>query len=263
MARAWFGPIQLGIALGFLGAFVLVFLIFSRVFPTLPLPAARAARAAPPPGASAPRVANEPGRRRARALRLPRAAGAAHRAARGRSGCCGPRPPSALARGRGHAFTRYEDVTHVARLAPRPLARHAALGLHASRARRFVDPLGARARCCARCSSGSPRGRAAASSSRASTSSTRRAQRRAPPRATFGLAALCVVVFVFQAFTLLPIFEARLHEPAAGARRRSAPARHREPDPRLRPAPGLEPALPARRWGACSSARSGASACCA
>jgi hypothetical protein len=35
---AWFGPIQLGIAAGFLGAFVLVFLIFSRVFPTLPLP---------------------------------------------------------------------------------------------------------------------------------------------------------------------------------------------------------------------------------
>jgi hypothetical protein len=35
---AWFGPIQLGIAGGFLGGFVLVFLIFSRVFPTLPLP---------------------------------------------------------------------------------------------------------------------------------------------------------------------------------------------------------------------------------
>jgi Ni/Fe-hydrogenase subunit HybB-like protein len=35
---AWFGPIQIGIALGFLGAFALVQLIFSRVFPTLPLP---------------------------------------------------------------------------------------------------------------------------------------------------------------------------------------------------------------------------------
>ena len=35
---AWFGPIQIGIALGFLGAFTLVYLIFSRVFPTLPLP---------------------------------------------------------------------------------------------------------------------------------------------------------------------------------------------------------------------------------
>ena len=35
---AWFGAIQIGIALGFFGAFVLVFLIFSRVFPTLPLP---------------------------------------------------------------------------------------------------------------------------------------------------------------------------------------------------------------------------------
>ena len=35
---AWAGPIQIGIALGFLGAFVLNFLIFSRVFPTLPLP---------------------------------------------------------------------------------------------------------------------------------------------------------------------------------------------------------------------------------
>ena len=34
----WLGPIQIGIALGFLGAFVLTFLIFSRVFPTLPLP---------------------------------------------------------------------------------------------------------------------------------------------------------------------------------------------------------------------------------
>jgi hypothetical protein len=35
---AWFGAIQVGVALGFLGAFVLVFLVFSRVFPTLPLP---------------------------------------------------------------------------------------------------------------------------------------------------------------------------------------------------------------------------------
>ena len=35
---AWFGPIQLGVALGFLGGFVLVFLLFSRIFPTLPLP---------------------------------------------------------------------------------------------------------------------------------------------------------------------------------------------------------------------------------
>jgi hypothetical protein len=35
---AWFGPIQLGIAAGFAGAFALVYLVFSRVFPTLPLP---------------------------------------------------------------------------------------------------------------------------------------------------------------------------------------------------------------------------------
>jgi len=35
---AWFGAIQVGVALGFLGAFALVFLCFSRIFPTLPLP---------------------------------------------------------------------------------------------------------------------------------------------------------------------------------------------------------------------------------
>jgi hypothetical protein len=35
---AWFGPIQIGVALGFVGAFALVYLVFSRVFPTLPLP---------------------------------------------------------------------------------------------------------------------------------------------------------------------------------------------------------------------------------
>jgi hypothetical protein len=35
---SWAGPIQFGIALGFLGGFVLTFLVFSRVFPTLPLP---------------------------------------------------------------------------------------------------------------------------------------------------------------------------------------------------------------------------------
>ena len=35
---AWAGVIQFGIALGFLGAFALVHLAFSRVFPTLPLP---------------------------------------------------------------------------------------------------------------------------------------------------------------------------------------------------------------------------------
>lgn len=38
---AWVGAVQIGIAAGFLGAFALVFLIFSRVFPTLPLPARR------------------------------------------------------------------------------------------------------------------------------------------------------------------------------------------------------------------------------
>ena len=35
---AWFGAVQIGVALGFLGAFALVYLVFSRVFPTLPLP---------------------------------------------------------------------------------------------------------------------------------------------------------------------------------------------------------------------------------
>ena len=32
---AWFGLIQIGILLGFIGAFALVFLIYSRVFPSL------------------------------------------------------------------------------------------------------------------------------------------------------------------------------------------------------------------------------------
>jgi len=35
---AWLGLTQIGIALGFLGAFTLVYLVFSRIFPTLPLP---------------------------------------------------------------------------------------------------------------------------------------------------------------------------------------------------------------------------------
>ena len=35
---AWIGGIQIGMALGFLGGFVLVYLMFSRVFPSLPLP---------------------------------------------------------------------------------------------------------------------------------------------------------------------------------------------------------------------------------
>jgi len=35
---AWLGPIQLGVAAGFAGAFVLVYLVFTRVFPSLPLP---------------------------------------------------------------------------------------------------------------------------------------------------------------------------------------------------------------------------------
>jgi hypothetical protein len=38
---AWFGPIQLGVAAGFAGAFLLVYLVFTRVFPTLPLPLPR------------------------------------------------------------------------------------------------------------------------------------------------------------------------------------------------------------------------------
>jgi hypothetical protein len=36
--QAWLGLIQLGIAAGFFGGFALVFLLFTRVFPTLPLP---------------------------------------------------------------------------------------------------------------------------------------------------------------------------------------------------------------------------------
>jgi len=35
----------LGIAAGFFGAFTLVFLIYSRIFPTLPVPVAEQARA--------------------------------------------------------------------------------------------------------------------------------------------------------------------------------------------------------------------------
>jgi hypothetical protein len=35
---AWLGPVQLGIAAGFFGAFALVFLSYSRIFPTLPVP---------------------------------------------------------------------------------------------------------------------------------------------------------------------------------------------------------------------------------
>jgi hypothetical protein len=38
---SWLGFVQIGIAAGFLGAFTLVFLIFSRIFPTLPLPSRR------------------------------------------------------------------------------------------------------------------------------------------------------------------------------------------------------------------------------
>ena len=35
---AWLGAVQIGIALGFLGAFALVFLMFTRVFPSLAVP---------------------------------------------------------------------------------------------------------------------------------------------------------------------------------------------------------------------------------
>jgi len=35
---AWLGPVQLGIAAGFFGAFALVVLTYSRIFPTLPVP---------------------------------------------------------------------------------------------------------------------------------------------------------------------------------------------------------------------------------
>jgi hypothetical protein len=35
---SWLGPVQVGVALGFLGAFALVFLLYTRVFPTLAVP---------------------------------------------------------------------------------------------------------------------------------------------------------------------------------------------------------------------------------
>jgi hypothetical protein len=118
--------------------------------------------------------------------------------------------------GRGHAFTRYEDVTHVAVLSPGAARQALSLQLRARGIRRRSGGAAA-----ARCSNESSNARAAARGSRISDLDARAL--RCCPRATFGLAAVCVVVFVFARFATF-----RSSTPAAwaaaGARRRSAPS---------------------------------------
>ena len=102
------------------------------------------------------------------------------------------------ARGRGHAFTRYADITHLA-VSPPGLWLGTRRSAYAFTRAAPSSTRSGRSGCCARCSSGSsaqPGG--GAQLARINDLDARGAEM-PPPRATFGLAAMCVVVFVFEA----------------------------------------------------------------
>ncbi len=113
--------------------------------------------------------------------------------------------------GRGHVFTRYEDVTHVAVLPPGFWLGTKRSAFSFARAA-FVDPLGPERllrglleRIVERPGGGAQLARI--------NDLDARALEVTPPRATFGLAAVCAVVFVFAQFTSLPIFDAGYMSP--------------------------------------------------
>ena len=249
---AWLGPIQIGIALGFLGAFALVFLIFTRVFPSLAVPQRSSGRTRTPArrllrcrrvDAEAPALPSAfslRGRRRDRARRRAAAPPALGRASAARSS------------------RRTRDITHLAASgrAGSGSAR-AARSSCSARARLRRDPARPEHLARALLARIARAARRRARSSRAWRSSTR--PRGAPParRVTCGARAACVA-----ASTRLAARAPR--RPRGGrtsARSSCAPATRGASSPAnfLHATPGHLLAEPARARGArrrSSSARS-------
>jgi membrane associated rhomboid family serine protease len=114
-------------------------------------------------------------------------------------------------RGRGHAFTRYEDITHVT-VFPPGFWLGAKRSVYSFARTAFVDPLAPERllralleRIVERPGGGEQLRRI--------NDLDARAQEVTPPRATFGLAAVCVVLFLFESLTTLPLLDAGYMSP--------------------------------------------------
>ena len=110
------------------------------------------------------------------------------------------------ARGRGHAFTRYADITHVA-VSPQCLWLGTRRSAYALSRGAFVDPLGPERvlrslleRIAARPGGGAQLARINELDARGAETP--------PTRATFGLAAICIVVYALEVLTQVPVFDA-------------------------------------------------------
>jgi len=116
------------------------------------------------------------------------------------------------ARGRGHAFTRYEDVTHIAVLPPGFWLGTKRSAYSFSRAC-FVDSLAPERLLRALLERIVERPGGGAQLARINDLDAR-ALEASPPRATLGLAALCAAVYALATLTNLPIFDAAYMSPA-------------------------------------------------
>ncbi len=119
--------------------------------------------------------------------------------------------PSA-ARGRGHAFTRYEEITHIT-VYPPGFWLGSRRSVYTFARQSFIDPLAPERLLRALLERIVERPGGGAQLRRINDLDAR-ALEVSPPRATFGLAALCVVLFVFENFTSLPIFDAGYMSPS-------------------------------------------------
>jgi membrane associated rhomboid family serine protease len=109
-------------------------------------------------------------------------------------------------RGRGHAFTRYQDITHLA-VSPPCLWLGTRRSAYAFARSAFADPLGPERAWRALLEQIAVRPGGGAQLARINELDAR-AQEVAPPRATLGLAVLCLVIFALETLTGLPIFDA-------------------------------------------------------
>jgi membrane associated rhomboid family serine protease len=108
-------------------------------------------------------------------------------------------------RGRGRAFTRYEDITHVA-VTPHALWLGTKRSAYAFARRAFVDPLGPDRALRALLERIVERPGGGAQLARMNEIDARAAEA-FPPRATFALALICAVAFLLETASGIPIFD--------------------------------------------------------
>ncbi len=114
-------------------------------------------------------------------------------------------------RGRGHAFTCYADITHVA-VVPPGFWLGTKRSVYTFARTSFVDPISPERLLRALLERIVERPGGGTQLARINDLDARSLDV-PPPRATLGLAALCVGIFVFTTFTILPIFDAGYMSP--------------------------------------------------